>query len=93
MLSEANGTAYFKDMKLVKGEYPYSYLYTRDFENATVFLRPELDGITKSNGPETAKTFTLGQSYNGKLENDGSITSGTTNSISLRSLEAAIMVK
>lgn len=93
MLSEANGVAYFKDLKLIKGEYPYTYLYSRDFSKATVYLRPELEKLDINNGDETVATFNLPRTYIGKLENNGAVSYGSLQTLNMRSLEGAILIK
>jgi hypothetical protein len=86
-IKHSKGTVWFDDFHLTKGSYDHYTVFARDFQNATVLLRPPQDG----NRDNTITAFNL-DGYYRPIKVDGTL--GTSdNTIELRNGEGAILVR
>lgn len=84
-MSDVIGSVWIDDMSLREGSFPQEYVYSRDYENAKIIVKPSVSGEI-----DLETTIPLDGFYQ-KLKDDGTLGS-IANSINLRGYEAAILV-
>jgi uncharacterized repeat protein (TIGR01451 family) len=85
-MSDVIGSVWIDDMSIREGSFPQEYVYSRDYENAKIIVKPPISGEI-----DLTTDIPLNGFYQ-QLKADGTLDPAIINSINLHGYEAAILI-